>query len=136
MLEHNDSNFEIFPTHKVVAFFDDKSKADKAIADLVVAGFKDDVIDESIGEEGLRFLDPDAEHHGLLSKVIRIWHKLAQGEELAYIKRIKTELTAGHVLVSVPVLSKDNCHKVADILKNQQGRYIRYYGIFHVENLD
>ncbi len=136
MLEHSDANFHTYPTHRVVAFFDNKDSADGVVKDLISAGFKDDLIDESVGEDGLRFLDPDAQYHGFLAKVIRAWHKLAKSEELVYVERIKKELTAGHVLVSVPVLNEDKCQEAAQILKNQGGNYIRYYGIFHVENLD
>ncbi len=136
MLKHTDANFHTYPTHRVVSFFDNKDSADSAVVDLINSGFKDDLIDESIGEEGLRFLDPDAQYHGFLAKVIRAWHKLAKGEELVYVERIKKELTAGHVLVSVPALNEKKCREAAQILKNHKGHYIRYYGIFHVENLD
>ncbi len=136
MLEHSDKNFQIYPTHRVVSFFEKRTDADQVVKDLIKAGFEDDLIDESIGEEGLRFLDPDAKHHGLITKVVRAWHKLAKGEEQAYIERVKRELTAGHVLVSVPVLDEKACHQVADILKARNGYFVRYYGIFHIENLD
>lgn len=136
MLEHNNDNFQIYPTHRVVSFFDNKTNADIAIAGLVDAGFKSNVVDESIGEDGLDFIDPDAKNHGLLAKVIRTWHKLGNGEEKAYVENVKKELKAGHVLVSVPVVNEEECHKSADIFRNNSGNHIRYYGIFHVENLD
>lgn len=135
-LAHNDKNFYVLPHHRVVAFYDSRNLADKAVAALVKAGFEDDLIDEAVGKEGLRFLDPDAEHHGFITKVIRLWQRLAQGEEAAYLDRVKKELTAGHVLVSTPVMTNEACHQVADVLADCGGKHIRYYGLFHVENLD
>ncbi|HIG89128.1 hypothetical protein [Candidatus Thioglobus sp.] len=135
MLAHTKQNFETYPTNRIVAIIDTKMEADEACCDLINAGFDDSQIDESVGSEGLKFLDPDGRNHGFLTKVVRTWQRVAQGEELAYLKRIKTSLKEGHVVLSVPALTDVARNKVTEILQSHRAENIRFYGRFHVEHL-
>ena len=136
MLAHTNENFYAYPTHRVVAVVDTKSEADEVVNDLISAGFDDTQIDESVGTDGLDFLDPDGTKHGLMAKLIRKWQHLAQGEEHAYLERVKKNLKMGHAIVSVPTLNKVAKEKVANILHAHHAKSIRYYGRLHVEHLD
>lgn len=136
MLAHTKKNFETYPTNRIVAVVDSKMEADEVCCELMDAGFDNSQIDESVGKEGLNFLDPDGRHHGLLTKLIRTWQLAAQGEESKYLKRIKQNLKEGHTIISVPALSQKAKEKAAKILRSHQAEDIRFYGRFHVEHLD
>ena len=136
MLAHTKKNFETYPTNRVVAIIDSKMEADEVCCELLQAGFDSADIDQSFGKEGLKFLDPDGRSHGLMTKLIRKWQFIAQGEELKYLNRIKKGLKAGHAIVSVPALTESARTKVAGILRSHHAEGIRFYGHFYVENLD
>jgi len=136
VLAHTKENFYAYPTHRVVAVVDTKIEADEVVSELIGAGFDDSQIDESFGADGLAFLDPDGTKHGALTKLVRKWQHIAQGEEHAYLERIKKNLKLGHAIVSVPALNKTARTKVANILHAHHATSIRYYGRLHVEHLD
>ena len=136
MLAHTNQNFETYPTNRVVAIVDSKMEADEICCELMDAGFDSSNIDEAVGKEGLKFLDPDGLSHGLMTKLIRKWQFIAQGEELKYLKRIKKGLQEGHTVISVPALTKTARNKAADILRSHHADGIRYYGRFYVEHLN
>jgi GNAT superfamily N-acetyltransferase len=136
MLVHNKKNFETYPTNRIVAIVDSKMEADEVCCELMDAGFDHSQIDESVGKEGLKFLDPDGRSHGLMTRLIRQWQVAAQGEEYKYLKLIKQGLKEGHTIVSVPALSKTARKKAAEILRSHHAEAIRFYGRFHVERLD
>jgi len=136
MLAHTNQNFETYPTNRVVAIVDTQMEADEICCDLMEAGFDGSLIDESAGNEGLSFLDPDGHSHGMITKLIRKWQFVAQGEELSYLNRVKKGIKAGHVVVSVPALTKVARNKAASILRSHHADDIRFYGRFYVEHLD
>ncbi|MCS5592649.1 MAG: hypothetical protein NZ775_09020 [Gammaproteobacteria bacterium] len=136
MLAHTKQNFETYPTNRIVAIVDSKMEADEVCCELMNAGFDGADIDEAVGKEGLKFLDPDGRNHGLITKLIRKWQFVAQGEELKYLNRIKKGLKEGHTVMSVPALTESARGKVAKILRSHHAKGIRYYGRFYVENLD
>jgi len=136
MLAHTKQNFETYPTNRIVAIVDSKMEADEVCCELMNAGFDGADIDEAVGKEGLKFLDPDGRNHGLMTKLIRKWQFVAQGEELKYLNRIKKGLKEGHTVMSVPALTESARSKVAKILRSHHAEGIRYYGRFYVENLD
>ena len=136
MLAHTMKNFETYPTNRIVAVIDTKMEADEVCCDLMNAGFDNSEIDESVGADGLKFLDPDGRSHGLMTKLIRKWQFAAQGEEYKYLKLIKKGLQEGHTVVSVPTLTKIARQKAASILRLHNAKDIRFYGRFYVEHLD
>ena len=136
MLAHTKQNFETYPTNRIVAVVDSKMEADEVCCELMDAGFDSADIDEAVGNEGLQFLDPDGLNHGLMTKLIRKWQFLAQGEELKYLKRVKKGLREGHAIVSIPALTESSRNKVTEILRSHHAKGIRYYSRFYVENLD
>ena len=136
MLAHTKQNFETYPTNRIVAIVDSKMEADEVCCELMDAGFDNSLIDESVGKEGLNFLDPDGRSHGLMTKLIRKWQFVAQGEEYKYLKRIKDGLKEGHVVVSVPALTETARNKATKILRSHHAEAIRFYGRFYVERLD
>lgn len=135
MLKHVNKNFETYPTHRVVAMIDSKMEADATVSDLMSAGFDDNMIDESIGRDGLQFLDPDGTEHGFINKMIRKWQVLAQGEESGYLNRVRDNLDHGHAVVSVPALTESARKKASDIMHKHHASDVRYYGQLYVENL-
>ena len=136
MLKHDDAHFSVYPTNRVVGFFDARVNADKAVSALKATGFDDDDIDESFGEDGLHFLDPDGEHHGVWGKLVRTWQNFANGSEKKLFDLIRIELGKGHVLVSAPVETEEERYAVGQILKDNSAHDIRYYGRLVVEDLE
>ena len=136
MLRHIDKNFQTYPSNRIVAMIDSKLNADAVVSDLIFAGFNDKLIDESVGKDGMDFLDPDGTKHGFITKMIRKWQYVAQGEELKYLNRARDHLKNGHAIVSVPVSSKDTRLMASDIMHSHHATDVRYYGQFYVENLN
>ena len=135
MLKHDNAHFSTYPTKRVVAFIDERGKADKAVIALEKLGFDSDEIDESFGEDGLHFLDPDAQYHGLWPKIVRQWQNLANGEEKKLFDLIRSELNQGHVLVSVPAPDEASRQHAKTIFQKHGAHDIRYYGQLIVEDL-
>lgn len=136
MLSHTKENFQTYPINRVVAIVDTKSEADKVVSDLIRAGFDESQIDASVGVDGLKFLDPEGRSHGMMTKLVRVWQKFAQGEEANYLKRMKNGLSAGRAVVSVPALTEEARCEVTRILQAHHAEFIRFYGRFYVEHLD
>ncbi len=136
MLSHDDRYFSVYPTNRVVGFIDRKERADEAIKALKQAGIAEYEIDESFGEDGLHFLDPDGKYHGTWTKIVRTWQALAQGEEKRLFDLVRDELGAGHVLVSAPASNENERVRIASILKKHSAHDVRYYGRFVVEDLN
>lgn len=135
MLAHTDKNFQTYPTNRVVAMVESKKDADEAVSDLINAGFDSNLIDESVGKDGMHFLDPKGTEHGLINNFIRKWQLLAQGEEAGYAHRVEDNLTSGHAVVSVPAMNDFYKFKAADIFRHHHSSDIRFYKPFYVENL-
>jgi hypothetical protein len=136
MLAHTNKNFQIYPTNRVVGVIDSRRDADDTVSDLIKVGFTDSLIDESIGLDGMVFLDPDGINHGFINNMIRKWQNLGQGEEKNYLDRVRKNLKEGHVIVSVPALTIDARNKVSEIMHMHHASDIRYYGRMHVEDLN
>lgn len=136
MLKHTNKNFESYPSNRVVGMIDDKYEADEAIQDLSEHGFDESMIDESVGSDGLKFLDPDGRSHGWGTKIVRLWQNIAQGEEHKYLNNIRKNLKEGHAVVSVPVDSVGARNKAAKILAEHNASDIKYYGSFFTEKMN
>jgi len=135
MLKHEDANFEVYPVDKVVAIMHTKEDADKAVAQLIKNGFNEDSIDESYGKEGLMFLDPDAEQHGMLNSIIRQWQITSIKEVFDYVVRIKNSLKQGHVVLTFPAKGKEELSMASSIVQANHADDARYYGKNEVETL-
>jgi hypothetical protein len=136
MLSHTRENFTLYPTNRVVAFVDSKLDADEVCCELKDEGFDSNLIDASVGKEGLEFIDPDGVSHGFIAKVIRSWQKLGFGEESAYLQKVKDHLMSGHAVISIPASSDEEKEKARKVLKQHHADSIRFYGRFHVEHMD
>ena len=135
MLKHTDENFQVYPTNRVVAIVDSRKDADGAVSALIDKGFDHSQIDESYGKEGMMFLDPDGEQHGLLNLMIRRWQQLSEGEVHDYVERIKTSLKKGQTIVSVPAKTDADIDIVSKIMHTHHAEDIRYYGQDEIKNL-
>lgn len=135
MLKHNDENFEVYPVDKLVAIMHTKEDADRAVEQLIKSGFKEETIDESYGKEGLMFLDPDAEQHGLLNGMIRQLQMSSMKEVFDYVKRIKTGLEHGHVVLTVPAKDDLEIEKAGKIVQRNNADDARFYGKDKVETI-
>ena len=67
-METTDGGFIVYPTNRVAGTITDTDEANKAIEDLVAAGFDREDIDVLHGKQDLRRLDPAGAEHGLFAR--------------------------------------------------------------------
>ena len=135
MLAHTKENFHTYPTQRMVGIIESRVEADAAVKELAEIGFPENDIDESMGLEGLHFLDPDGIYHGYGTKMIRRWQKAARSEEYNYLNRIKRGLSEGNIILSVTTNNEYEKIEAVDVMSRHKAVDIRFYGSFYVQNM-
>jgi len=124
-----------YPMQKVVGIFADWSQAQAAISQLAAGGLSREQIGVLAGEKGAQQLDATGERHGFLAQVSRFFQNFAD-LDAKHIARHEQELLAGHVMVAVDGADEDRREQVRQIMKQNGGYFINYYGKWWVENLE
>ena len=129
-VSHTNVNVEVdgrplFPWDSVVGVVDDADAVDRAIGQLVAAGFSESSIHVLAGDEGERLIDRSGKTHGFLGRVVRRLQSL--GEEREHTNRHIAELRAGHFVVIVPTKDEDRIAKVRDVLTAHGGHGVNFY---------
>jgi hypothetical protein len=85
------------------------------------------------GDEGLRTLDPDGAHHGLLGRLTRVVQAI--GEERSHMERYERELRAGRFLVVVSMPDERAKEAVRKAFREHGGHFVDYYGPLLIQHL-
>ena len=75
-----------YPTRKVVGVVDTSDDLEAVLSALAAAGLAPESIQVFSGDEGIRCIDSDGYHHGLLARLTRIFQ--AVGEESEHGKHV------------------------------------------------
>ncbi len=121
-------------TSKIIAIFDLEESANNAYKDLLDDGFTAETAETFCGYLGKLELDVKGEHHGIIENIKRKLHHFMLAEGLQMDTYSKA-LNAGNCVIQVNTDSR-NWEKARDILKNNGGHFINFYGLFTTEVLE
>ena len=122
----NPTGFRASPNGHVYGILDDPQTDIPAVtADLLAEHMPLDGIHIYCCSEGVDALDLTGTRHGLRARITRLVQSV--GYEADHLKRIESELEAGHALIGVAV-DDDRKRDVAQILHRHGGHDVVYYG--------
>lgn len=121
------------PRQMVTGVLDDPDQLERTLAALRDAGFPDDAVRASGGEQALARVDPEGRRHGLRGRLIRsLEHFGQEGEEH---QAAAAEVEAGHVLVVVRVDDEAETDRAVGVLRAQGLNRLRRWGRWEIEQL-
>ena len=135
MLNATERQLDLFlryPARKVIGVVDTPDALDRVLQALARAGFTRDQIRVFSGDEGIRSIDADGVHHGLLARVIRVIQAL--GDEREHMARYERELRAGHFVVVVSTPDSASKERAREAFQGN-GHFVDYYGPLAIEHL-
>ena len=129
----SDEDFLVYPTNRVAGIIKKPIQLKSTLDALSAAGFDQDEVEVYCGQEGIHIVDAEGDEHGTLGQILRSIQTF--GADYEYAKRHEEALQAGHYLVTVPADEDEEKQKAADILKENGGSFINYFGSMTVEQL-
>ncbi len=124
-----------YPIHRVICIIDELADAQSAVDALHESGFADDKIVVLVGPEGAKVLDLEGSKHGRFGQLIRAVQHFAD-EEFREIERHVREMEAGKIALAVLTDDSDaQVEQIHQIMKNNKGRNIMFFGTFSTREL-
>jgi hypothetical protein len=120
-----------YPTHYLVAAFDDPSRAVQALAALRQAGFADAEAEICPGPEFLKNYRDFADHRTIFQRA----GGLFPAEEHTAVEEYLAEAGRGASFVTVHVPERVDRARAQVILQGHQGHAMRYYGDHTITDL-
>ena len=117
---------DLYPDRTVVAAFDDTSRADEVL-DAVVLDFGRMNVSVLFGETGLRALDPEGVHHGLLGRAYRLLQRTIS-DASEDLRVVEMALRTGGFVVYVSVDGADQKMRAVEHLKYHGAHYVAFVG--------
>jgi hypothetical protein len=131
------SKFVFNPTDKVIGIIDDAGKAQAALHDLRVAGFKAEQLELLTNEEGAQRIELTDEAREVSVHIIGPSQKpQAYYDAPGLLTQIEQELKAGHYGIGIGATDSEARERVHKILKSHGGHYINFYGTWAAEALE
>lgn len=128
------SHFTFRPRNALYGVFDDLLAVRDLSQRLLEAGFGEAQVQVLTGEEGVRDLDPDGRHHGLMARLLRALQSIT--DERAHVEHYVGELLRGRYVVAVSAPGGPQAlEQLCAIFKGCGGHYINHYGPFVVEEI-
>lgn len=121
-----------YRVNRVISILDDPRSVQRAIDELVKAGFPADDIYVLSGPEGAARLDLSGEHHGLRGRIYRFIEHL--GDERQWLEHQGAHMRRGGFGVSLPAGDESKA-SAAEILTRHGGQHTAYFGKAHWETL-
>ena len=136
MLQTTQRQIDLFlryPARKVIGVVDTPAELERMLQTMAEAGFDGSAITVFAGDEGIRCIDPEGIHHGLLSRLTRVVQAI--GDEREHIERYEEELGAGHFLVVVSTPDERTKDRARWAFRAAGGHFVHYYGPLAIEHL-
>ena len=124
-----------YPTDRMLAVFDDPTRAASAAAELIAAGIASADVSILRGEEGARQLDGTGAAHGLVGRLRRVTSFTVM-DQLPDMAWYEGAVRRGGAVVMVRVRGDDRKAAVLDALRRHGAHFINYYGRFATEELE
>lgn len=131
--ELRDTRFHYWPASHVYGIVDSPDEAEKALADLLLAGVPRRSLHTWHGPLGKEVLDPSGENHGRTAQIWRTLEKAMPERDL--LDRYGAEVERGHVCIGVRCGSRASRDLVTALLAQHGGHLISYFSLGAVEHL-
>ena len=121
------------PRHRIIARVPGPDDAASTIETLATSGVDRSEVFILCGEDGLLRLDPTGKHHGLRGRLVRASQAVfSLGDMIADDAEFVEQ---GGLIVSAPARSDDERRLVADVLRENGGTEMRYFGATTFEEI-
>lgn len=121
------------PRNCIYGIFDDLHDLRDLSEQLLALGLQDVQVRMLVGDEGVRELDHDGRHHGLMARLRR----MAQGitDERGHVEEYAWALSEGRTVVAIQLPPRTPLAPVCAAFKACGARYIHHYGAWVVQQL-
>jgi hypothetical protein len=121
-----------YPNRQVVAVFDDRASADRAVAALRGSGVPDADLETYDGvADAVRF-DATGELHGIVARLRRLM-QFSLMDQLPAMAWYEAALREGKVVLAVRTVSRPDTLRVVEVLKKANAHFINRFGRFATE---
>jgi hypothetical protein len=121
-----------YPNRQVLAVFDDRAAARRALAALGEAGAKDDDIETYAGAADAERFDATGAHHGLLARLRRAM-QFSLMDQLPAMAWYEAALREGKTVVALRTRRRADTLQAVEALKAAGGHFINRFGRFDTE---
>ena len=126
-----DTDISRYPMHRMVAVLDDETGVRTALEELAERGIDRSEIVVLTGQEGLTFLDPGGEQHGLFGRLLRLLQITAEeGNALQFHQQA---LSDGKSVLYVAARGEAQKDAASAALSAAGGHHLAYFGRWTVE---
>jgi hypothetical protein len=131
---NNPTDFRTYPNNRVCAIIETGDEARNIVTALLKNNIEENNIDIFYNSKGVEIFDAEAEHHGVIAKIVK---KLrAYGDmENDLMQRYEKAMEKGEYIFEIKVGSDDEKEEVHQILLAGGARDINYFGSLVVESL-
>jgi hypothetical protein len=120
-------------TNRVMAVIDDAGKAQAAVDTLERAGVSEHELAALSGAEGIREIDADGIHGGIVKHALRALQSVTT--EGDHLRRFEAELAQGHLVVDVTVHGHQKRDTVVQVLRSCGAHFINAYSPWTIEGV-
>lgn len=121
-----------YPNRQVLAVFDSRAEADRAVEALRAAGIGDPAIEIYQGAADAERFDATGARHGVLARLRRVM-QFGLMDQLPAMAWYEAALRDGRTVVAVRTISRDETLRVVETLKQAGAHYINRFGRFDTE---
>ena len=121
-----------YPNRQVVAVFDDRAAADRAVQSLRAGGFDPSRIEAYEGAADAERFDATGARHGLLARMRRAM-QFSLMDQLPAMAWYEAALRDGKWVVAVRTTSRADTLRAVEVLKAAGGHFINRFGRFDTE---
>jgi hypothetical protein len=126
------SRFIGYPSRQVVAVFDDRGAADRAVMALRAAGVAQRSIETYAGAADAELFDSTGARHGLGARLRRVM-QFSLMDQLPAMAWYEAALREGKVVLAVRTTSRAGTLEVVEAMKAAGGHFINRFGRFDTE---
>jgi hypothetical protein len=121
-----------YPNRQVVAVFDDRAAADRAVATLRAGAFGEQSIEAYEGAADAELFDATGARHGIVARLRRAM-QFSLMDQLPAMAWYEAALREGKSVVAVRTASRAQTLRAVEVLKAAGGHFINRFGRFDTE---
>lgn len=121
-----DHSPDTYPVHRVLGIADQPATVQTVVDGLADAGVPSQSVEVVCGARAKHRLDEFRAEHGLKSRLIKIAQSISDERDIA--DRYEDALRDDHFLVVVPAADANQAQELGEIIKEQGGHFVNYYG--------